>query len=261
MGVNSLSGEEMQTGFKSQAMKVRHQLVTFFLRVRRLDREALASVYLSGSGIEIGALQYPLKVSRSAKVRHVDRMSVPDLRRQYPELKSRKLVSVDIIDDGETLNRIGDDSQDFVIANHFLEHCQNPIKAVINFVRVLREGGILYLSIPDKRYTFDEKREVTSFRHLFLDYTEGPDLSRSEHFRDWVVNVEQRRNEADIQRRVNELISTDYSIHYHVWTQKEMLDFFSQLNEQFHLPVEIQLFMMHGREAIFIIKKQSKNSS
>jgi len=226
------------------------------LRVRRLDREDLASVYLRGSGIEIGALSNPLKVPSSVKVRYLDRMSVSDLEKQYPEVKSYPL-RVDIIDDGETLGTIRDTSQDFVIANHFLEHCQNPIKAVVNFVRILRDGGILFLSLPDRRYMFDKKREVTSFDHLVRDYTEGPEQSRSEHLRDWVINVEQIRDEEQIQRQVHELSRTDYSIHYHVWTQREMFYFFDQMKERFHLPLEILLLMKHEAEVIFIIRKQA----
>jgi hypothetical protein len=66
-------------------------------------RETIARVYLRGNGIEIGALHHPLKVSRWARVKYVDRLSVPDLREQYPELDSEDLVNVDILDDGESL--------------------------------------------------------------------------------------------------------------------------------------------------------------
>jgi len=85
-----------------------------------LDREVIAKTYIRGDGIEIGALHYPTKVSRRARVRYVDRMSVPDLRKHYPELNLLKLVHVDIVDDGERLETIGDLTQDFVIANHLL---------------------------------------------------------------------------------------------------------------------------------------------
>ncbi len=249
----------MQTTFKSQTKRIIVDLIGILLRAKRLDREALASIYLSGVGIEIGALHNPLGVPPSAKVRYVDRMPLSDLRKQYPELKSYKLVNVDIIDDGETLRTVGDATQDFVIANHFLEHCENPINAVVNFIRILREGGILYLSVPDKRYTFDKKRQVTSLDHLIHDYEEGPTSSREEHFRDWVVNVEQKRNKAEIQHRINELNSINYSIHYHVWTQNDMFNFFAMLNDRMNLPIETQLFFKHNMEDIFIIKKQSQN--
>jgi predicted SAM-dependent methyltransferase len=250
----------MQTIFKSQAKTIIRDLKNIILRIKQLDRETLASIYLSGVGIEIGALHNPLRVTSSMKVRYVDRMPISELRKQYPELKSYKLVNVDIVDDGETLKTVKDATQDFVVANHFLEHCENPINAVVNFVRVLRDGGVLYLSIPDKRYTFDRKRQVTSLDHHIHDYMNGPSLSRKEHFRDWVVNVEQKRDELEIQHRIEELNSANYSIHYHVWTQQDMFNFFAMLSKRMDLPIEIQLFFKNNEEAIFIIKKNSQNS-
>src|SRR5262245_50309382 len=102
-------------------------LVRVAKRFIRLDRETIANLYLSGEGIEIGALHNPLPLPPSARVRYVDRMDLAELRKQYPELGSKKLVPVDIVDEGERLGRVPDASQQFVIANHFLEHCQDPI--------------------------------------------------------------------------------------------------------------------------------------
>ena len=88
----------------------------------------IAATFLRGTGIEIGALHEPLIVPRRVTVRYVDRMRSPQLRHQYPELSRADLVDVDIVDDGELLATIPDGSQDFVVANHFIEHCQDPIR-------------------------------------------------------------------------------------------------------------------------------------
>ena len=61
----------------------------------------------------------------------------------------------------ESLATIPDGSQDFVIADHFIEHCQDPISALTIHFRVLKTGGILYMAVPDKRFTFDKDRPVT----------------------------------------------------------------------------------------------------
>ena len=66
-------------------------------------RHSIASKYLSGEGIEIGALHFPLPTPPQAKVRFVDRSSVADLRAHYPELAEMPLVDVDVVDDGEKL--------------------------------------------------------------------------------------------------------------------------------------------------------------
>src|SRR5690349_4069177 len=87
-------------------------------------RLQLANRHLAGEGIEIGALHKPLPLPSGAAVRYVDRMSVRDLRSHYPELAGWKLVEPHIIDNGETLATVPDNSVDFVIANHFIEHTE-----------------------------------------------------------------------------------------------------------------------------------------
>ena len=73
--------------------------------------------------------------------------------------------------------------QDFVIANQVLEHFQNPLLALQNMLRVLKPGGVLYLSLPDKRFSFDVDRPVTTVEHVLRDYRRGtrsgPDASTS----------------------------------------------------------------------------------
>jgi len=45
------------------------------------------------------------------------------------------------------------ESQDFIIANHVLEHVINVIQSVRRWYEVLKPNGILYLSVPDWRFT------------------------------------------------------------------------------------------------------------
>ena len=116
-------------------------------RIRRF----LANEYLRGDGIEIGALNHPLQVPTTARVRYVDRKDTASLRAEYPELFAQRLVEVDLVDDAEKLHHIADQSLDFLIANHFLEHAPNPIAVLRRFIDVVKPGGALYVAIPDKR--------------------------------------------------------------------------------------------------------------
>ena len=219
------------------------------------NREMVAARYLTGEGIEIGALYNPLKVPASAKVKYVDRLSVEDLRKQYQELNAVELVEVDIIDNGELLETIPDKSQDFVIANHFIEHCQDPIRAIANILRVLKNGGILYLAVPDKRYSFDRDRPVTTIDHLLRDYQEGPALSKKQHFEEWVRLVNKVEDENQAQWQINELLKIDYSIHYHVWTQAEFLEFILFVREKITREFEVEMCLKNDTEFITILRK------
>jgi len=227
------------------------------LWIVRLDRESVANIYLRGTGIEIGALHNPLRIPKSARVKYVDRMSIPDLRKQYPDLDSRELVDVDIIDDGEQFSKIKDSTQDFVIANHFLEHCQNPIGAISNMLRVLKNGGVLYLSIPDKRYSFDVDRPETSIEHLLRDYQEGPAWSKRQHLEEWTRYVDKLKDDAEVEQQILHLINIDYSIHFHVWTQTEMLELILTLKKKLNFNFEVELFLRNESEVIIILKKSS----
>jgi glycosyltransferase involved in cell wall biosynthesis/SAM-dependent methyltransferase len=216
-------------------------------------RANIAAQYLVGEGIEIGALHNPLAVPPTAKVKYLDRLPVETLRKHYPELSNAHLVPVDILDDGERLSTVSDGSQDFVIANHFIEHCQNPILAMQNMLRVLKPIGVLFLAVPDKRFTFDVKRAVTSFEHLLKDYIEGPEWSKRLHFEEWVRDVYNVRGADAIQKRMQELLDIDYSIHYHVWTQAEAMEMVARLVPV--LSFDVEHMSHHENEVLFILRK------
>lgn len=222
-------------------------------RPPKLNRELIAEAYLTGLGIEIGALHNPLKVPSAATVRYVDRLSALDLREQYPELADQELVNVDIRADGELLETIPDSSQDFVIANHFVEHCQDPIGAILNMLRVLKPTGVLYLALPDKRCCFDADRPVTSLEHVMRDHFEGPEWSRRGHFEEWARLVN-KTTEDQVEQEVTRLMNMNYSIHYHVWTPFEMLELILAVRTLAEFDIEL-CFENDGVEVILILRK------
>jgi SAM-dependent methyltransferase len=231
-------------------------------RFTKLDREFVANRYIRGEGIEIGALMEPLKAPQTARVKYLDRMTVPELRKQYPELESQELVNTDIIDNGETLETIHNGTQDFVIANHFLEHCQDPISTIEHMLRVLRDDGIIYLAVPDKRYTFDVDRPVTPLAHLLEDYEKGPAWSRRGHFEEFARHVNKCTSEDEIESSVSHMMNIDYSIHFHVWTQAEMLEFIAFLKTRLKFTFELEMFFRNSSrgECIFILRKNGLSS-
>src|SRR6476620_2061595 len=120
--------------------------------------------HIHGDGIEIGALHNPFDLSGLpiTRIRYVDRMPSEQLRLQYPELNNVPFVAIDIIDDGQILSTIPNESLDFIIANHMIEHCDNTLGALQNWLLKLRENGVLFLALPDKRRGWDERRDITS---------------------------------------------------------------------------------------------------
>src|SRR5687768_3628681 len=99
-------------------VKVHEQLIFKFSKI---SRQGIPASYLKGEGIEIGALNHPLKVSRNTTVKYLDRISAEDHLAIFKDYQLKDMVKVDIIGNGETLDTVRDNSQDFVIANHFIE--------------------------------------------------------------------------------------------------------------------------------------------
>lgn len=222
-------------------------------------RQTIAQKYLKGEGIEIGALNNPLKLPESVKVKYLDKYPIEKLKTHDPNLNSQGCIDVDIFDDGEKLETLKDSSVDFVIANHFIEHCENPIRAFENMIRVIKTSGILFLTIPDKRFIFDRDRPVTSMEHIMKDYHKGPQYSKMLHYEEWVKYLGTSANLSgihydDVSEEVNHLMKIDYSIHYHVWTQTEMLEYILLLKKMFNI-FELELFLKNNSEVVIVIRK------
>ncbi len=220
-------------------------------------RVVLAASFLAGEGIEIGPLHQPLALPPQARARHVDRMSVEDLRREYPELAEWDLTRVDVIDDGEELATVADGSQDFIVANHFLEHCEDPIGTVKTHLSKLKPGGVLFYAVPDKRYTFDFRREVTPLEHMVADHEQGPQRSRRQHYEEWGRLVETKPGETEAEQiaRADQLEGQQYSIHMHVWTQAEFLQLIVACRERFGEAFEVEAAAQHGIEFVVVLRK------
>lgn len=232
------------------------------------NRIVLAARYLHGEGIEIGALGRSLPLPRGARAKQVDRMSKEELLKQYPgTAKKRRTQWPDIVDNGETLGTISDASQDFVVANHVIEHFQNPISFLHNTCRVLKDGGILFLAIPDKEKTFDHNRPVTPFEHLVEDFDNGAQASRESHFREFVrladmsIGAGAWATEAECEAQVHKLMEQDYSIHFHVWDKHAMMEMVLRASDRFGLPLVPEAMLSTGDEVIFILEKVSDSST
>ncbi len=220
----------------------------------RRARVRLARRFLHGEGLEIGALHLPLPMPRGAHARYVDRMDEDALVREYPELEGHDLVHVDVIDDGERLATVADASVDFVVANHFLEHTEDPIGTLAQHTRVLRPGGVLFLANPDPRRTFDEDRPLTTIEHLASDHREGPAVSRDGHYEEWVRVVE-RAPEAEVAARAAELRDASYSIHFHVWTPAVFAELVRHCAHEEGIPLELEALVPVRHEFITVLRK------
>jgi SAM-dependent methyltransferase len=217
-------------------------------------RDDLACRYLRGDGIEIGALHRPLRMPRSARVRYVDVLSREELLATHTSAvygNPKWVADTDVIDDGERLSTFADGSLDFVVANHMIEHTDDPIAALTQLVRVLRVGGTLFLTLPDARHTFDALRPRTTVEHLIRDHSDGPAISREDHYREWAA-VECLTGES-AEERVRQFARERSRHHFHVWELEGFLELLGAID----LPVRLELGQTHLDEFAVILTRQA----
>lgn len=88
------------------------------------------------------------------------------------------------ISDGTDLTQIEAETYEFLLSSDCLEHIANPIKALLEWKRVLKSNHLMLLVLPNKKSNFDHQRENTSFQHLIDDYNNNVNESDMTHLRE-----------------------------------------------------------------------------
>lgn len=169
--------------------------------------------FCKGKGIEIGSGgQHMVKGSMLVDI--IDNFS------------NKKSYKVDYITDAHELPKIKDKSLDYVCASNVLEHLTNPVKAILEWFRVLKPNGIIWLRIPDKRKTFDKSRERTKLSHLIEDFKKNIPVNDTTHIEDHNKNSSPPRQEMHPY------------IHNHVWIPGDIVELFDYIHKN-HIPLKI----------------------
>uniref|UniRef100_A0A914DWZ5 Methyltransferase type 11 domain-containing protein n=1 Tax=Acrobeloides nanus TaxID=290746 RepID=A0A914DWZ5_9BILA len=113
-------------------------------------------------GIEIGASFHNPFCLYTINVDYTNEMTP---FKKQEQVIAGNLVNVDVVAPGDNLP-FPDGSQDFVIISHVIEHFYDPIKAIKEWLRVVRKGGYVYMIIPHRDRTFDKDRKRTRLSEL-----------------------------------------------------------------------------------------------
>lgn len=114
----------------------------------------------------------------------------------------------------------GDESCDFVLSSHVLEHLADPLRALREWRRVLRPGGHLFLLLPHGARTFDHRRPVTEWSHLMADFEgQTPETDRT-HVDDCLRLTDTNHWSFVSSEDVHSLFDTNVesrNVHHHVF--------------------------------------------
>jgi len=146
----------------------------------------LAHKYLDGlKGIEIGGGAHnPFNIKDCINVDYTKEMTVFQTR----QIKDcGEYLNVDIVANGDELP-FEDDSLDYVLSSHVIEHFKNPIKTLKEWIRVVKPGGYIFTICPHKERTIDRNKPRTTLNELIeRDLNPSDDFDDHRHWTIWVT--------------------------------------------------------------------------
>ena len=217
-------------------------------------RALIANAFVHGFGIEVGAGSRPFPVGENATVSYGDIRDAEALGAYF---------KTDVIDNGfidaETFATIKSDSLDFILSAHVIEHLKNPFGSILCGIDRLKIGGVYIIVIPDKRFTFDKNRPLTTFEHLTDDLKTGGDDTMPDAYLDHIRYVHtlyhQPILEEDEQEEVEKLLASKMDCHVHCWTRDTFSDHVSRLLQGRNAKIIFESNIKN--EAAFVIKRIS----
>lgn len=204
-----------------------------------ITRRRLAQHRSGKSGLEIGAGHWPFPVPTTVQgITFVSRHSPDEERELFPEVsEDYDFGQVDVVADldRDGLRFFGDNSQDFVIASHVLEHLAAPIAAIEEMYRVTRDGGFILIVLPDRHMTFDKDRVGTPLSHLLDEHAAGIRDVDDAHIREFLANAAGLLHPTD-----EELVfHRARSVHVHCWTDYEFDELLDALPNQLNMALSL----------------------
>jgi len=214
-------------------------------------RSHLSEKYVRGNGIEVGAGDYPMPLSPQSTVTYVDRVPREIYAKQY-HLDPSYMVVPSVLCEADKLP-FPDDSLDFVIANHVIEHLENPLSGLSDWLRVLKPNGILVLGVPNRRANeYDFERRPESIEHL------AHCSSKLEHLREFVEIVDELpQGSHGFEERFRTYREEDRRIHFHVFDAQSVLELLTHVRTTLGIPVTLlrAFHFKYGFEMIFVLRK------
>ena len=131
------------------------------------------------------------------------------------------LIDPDLLSDFHNIGELPDNSYDWVISSHVIEHLENPIKALLGSHKVLKTEGYIYSVLPLYTQTFDKNREVTSLQHLIDDYESNKVGADWVHIDEFIRNYDCESDlvfKGDRQKWLDNFkLKPERHTHYHVF--------------------------------------------
>lgn len=139
-----------------------------------------------------------------------------------------------IIADAINLKKINDSTYDIMLSSHVIEHIANPIKALIEWSRILKPKGLLVIVAPDRNFTYDRKRPLTKLEHIIDDFKNDVDESDQTHIEE-VLLLHDLTNDGTVDSYEAHAIRTKNNIetrivHHHTFDLDLLINLLKEAN-------------------------------
>lgn len=171
---------------------------------------------------------------------------------------NKKAPGYQYISEASNLQCIEDSSYEFVLSSHCIEHLANPLKGLAEWVRALKQDGLLVLIIPHKDGTFDHRRPVTSLEHLIQDFESQTDEGDMTHLEEILrlhdLSKDPGAGDFDSFQQRSKRNVENRCLHQHVFDTRLAVEVVNHMELQI---LAIELF--HPYHIIIIAKKVGQN--
>jgi SAM-dependent methyltransferase len=215
---------------------------------------------LSGKGLEFGAASNPFPTSPNSEMEYADLYDHSLTSSPYHgnvHYTNSDFVKCKYITSIEKMIGIPDESFDFIIACHVIEHVSNPLLALESVWKKLKPKGKFVLLVPHMDLTFDAKRDLTTLEHIVLDYKRPLKERDFLHFVEFYEKAFVAPN--PFQKASQEFTNGFSDIHFHTWNEASFLNMVNYFSDNIRKWSEITFYPHmrheHANEFYFILEK------
>lgn len=128
------------------------------------SRKNIGEPFVQGIGVEIGAGLNPVHHGGVEKLYFFDKRNPEEFEQYFGSPPEYDLINL------EGLRAQHPGGIDFITCHHVVEHLDNPIEVLKEWISMLRFGGVFYLSIPSQDNSIERGRLPTPASHILEDY-------------------------------------------------------------------------------------------
>jgi len=138
-----------------------------------------------------------------------------------------KTLGKQFIREATILDGLENNKYDIVISSEMIQHIGNPLKALSEWKRVMKDSGHLVLIVPNMKKTFDHRRTPTILEHLIDDFNNNTPESDLTHLEDALkyhdLSRDRMAGNFEQFKARSEKNSEIRALHHHVFDEKFLI--------------------------------------